>query len=280
MTPDSADTPPPLSIEWSGMTHPGKWRQNNEDSFLAVTYDTREVRFLGKVGQSSMEQGDFVFAVSDGMGGANAGEFASRTAVDKITRLMPRTYRMAAGGLAAGIGDVMVEVFSHVHSELNKLGAIYAECRGMGATLSMACFTPGWMHFAHVGDSRIYYLPRGGAMRQLTDDHSHVGWLRRNGKINEREARTHPRKSMLDQSLGGGHTNVEPQLGSVGVQPGDRFLLCSDGIVDGMWDDRIAEYLALSAMDATTHARRFVEKAVDESGRDNCTALVVEIGGE
>lgn len=264
-----------MSISWSGMTHPGKWRQNNEDAFLAVTYDALEVRFLGKFGESSLDQGDFVFAVSDGMGGANAGEFASRTAVDKITRLMPNTFRMAAGGLSSGIGDVMVEVFSHVDAELNKLGAIYAECRGMGATLSMACFTPGWMHFSHVGDSRIYYLPRGGDLRQLTHNHSHVGWLQRQGKINEREARTHPRKNVLDQCLGTGRASIDPQIGSVGVRAGDRFLLCSDGIVDGMWDDRIAEYLA---QPIAVDARRFIQKAVDESGRDNCTALVIEIG--
>lgn len=259
------------------MTHPGKWRQNNEDSFLAVTYDAREVRFLGKLGQASMEQGDFVFAVSDGMGGANAGEFASRTAVDKITRLMPRTYRMAAGGLAAGIGDVMVEVFSHVHSELNKLGAIYAECRGMGATLASGrtsppdgCTLPMW------GTAEFIISPAvERCASSPTTTATSAGSDGMAKSTNAKPAATPARVCSISHSAAG-----TPAWGQAWLRwgaAGDRFLLCSDGIVDGMWDDRIAEYLALPATD-TPRARRFIDKAVDESGRDNCTALVVEIG--
>ena len=109
----------------------------------------------------------------------------------------------------------------------------------MGATLSLCWFTPGWMYFGHVGDSRIYHLPREGGLAQLTHDHTHVGWLRRQGEINEREARTHPRRNALQQALGAGNQFVEPQIGAVARQPGDRFLICSDGLVDGLWDRRI-----------------------------------------
>src|SRR5687768_12303584 len=157
----------PASLQWSGMTHPGRIRPNNEDAFLALTFDAEGLRYLGKTGEASLDHGDFVFAVSDGMGGANAGEFASRIAVDKITRLLPHAYRMSAEQFTAGIGDVLLEVFDHVHTELEKLGSAYAECSGMGATLSLACFSPGWMHFAHIGDSRIYYLPKGGSLMQI-----------------------------------------------------------------------------------------------------------------
>ena len=145
--------PPPSQIQWSGLTHPGRVRKNNEDAFLALMFDAEGLRFLGKTGEASLDLGDFVFAVSDGMGGANAGEFASRVAVGKIAQLLPRSYRMAAQQFTAGIGDVLLEVFDHVHAELNKLGRVYAECAGMGATLSLACFSPGWMHFAHLGDT-------------------------------------------------------------------------------------------------------------------------------
>lgn len=264
------------SLSWSGMTHVGRFRKNNEDAFLAMSYDAREVRYLGKTGEATFAHGDFVFAVSDGMGGANSGEFASKIAVEKITRLMPRAYKLAAQGLGAGFGDVLNEICHHVHAELTKLGQSYAECKGMGATLSLACFTPGWMHFVHVGDSRIYYMPAAGGMTQVTQDHSYVGFLRRSGKINEREARAHPAKNVLNQALGAGQQSLNPQVGAVSCQPGDRFLLCSDGVVDGLWDARLMEHVTAMSTEQPK-AFKIVERAVAESGKDNCTAIVVEL---
>lgn len=261
------------------MTHRGRVRANNEDAFLALTFNAEGLRFLGKTGESSLDEGDFVFAVSDGMGGANAGEFASRIAVDRITRLLPGTFRMAASQLTAGIGDVLMDVFHHVHAEIGKM-SIYPECAGMGATLSLACFSPGWMHFAHIGDSRIYYLPKGGSLRQVSEDHSYVGWLWRQGQINERQARSHPRRHALNQALGADNLTIDPQFGAVSCQAGDRFLLCTDGVVDGLWDDRLAEYLAAAPSAAIPCAERIVEMAVSESGKDNCTAVVVEMRNE
>src|SRR5688500_8895765 len=83
----------PAELGWSGITDRGRVRENNEDSFLALNFDGHEVRYLGKTGSSSVADADFVFAVSDGMGGAKSGEFASRIAVDRITRLLPRSFR-------------------------------------------------------------------------------------------------------------------------------------------------------------------------------------------
>ena len=104
----------------------------------------------------------------------------------------------------------------------------------MGATLSLGWFVPGWMYFAHIGDSRIYYLPAEGGMTQVTHDDSHVGWLRRKGEINERQQRTHPQKNMLSKALGAKCREADPQVGAVSCQPGDRFLFCSDGLNDGV----------------------------------------------
>ena len=171
----------PSRLQWSGMTHPGRFRANNEDAFLALNFDARDVRYLGKFGDGSLENGDFVFAVSDGMGGAKSGEFASKIAVEKITRLLPKSFGMAAQHLDAGFDDVLRELFEQIHAAISDLGRYYDECRGMGATLSLCWFMPGWMCFGHVGDSRIYYLPKDGESTQITHDHSHVGWLFRNG---------------------------------------------------------------------------------------------------
>lgn len=274
--PETPISTAPSTLHWSGMTHVGRFRKNNEDVFLALTYDACEARYLGKTGHGDFSTGDFVFAVSDGMGGAKSGEFASKITVEKITRLMPRAYKLAAQGLGAGFEEVLNELCHQVHADLLKLGRSYSECAGMGATLSLACFSPGWMHFVHVGDSRIYHLPATGGMTQLTHDHSHVGWLRRNGKLNEREARTHPAKNVLNQALGAGQQTLRPHLGSVSCHAGDRFLICSDGVIDGLWDARLLEHITTPSLDRPK-ATKIVEIAVSESGRDNCTAIVVEL---
>ena len=150
------------ALRWWGLTHPGKVRANNEDAFLAVAFDRAEVRFLGKVGAGSLVAADYVFAVSDGMGGAKSGEFASRIAVDKITQLLPRSFRARAQGRAPDFQDVLPELYSAIHRELGELARCYEECAGMGATLTLAWCAPGWLYFAHIGDSRLYYLPAGG----------------------------------------------------------------------------------------------------------------------
>lgn len=269
----------PRQIRWSGMTHVGRVRKNNEDAFLALTFDAREVRYLGKFGEASLESADFVFAVSDGMGGAKSGEFASKIATEQITRLLPRSFGAAAQGLSSGFADILGDLFTRVHRELTKLGESYDECAGMGATLTLAWFAPGWVYFAHVGDSRLYYLPAEGGLKQVSEDDSYVGWLRRNGKINEREHRTHPGKSALSKALGAGHQFVDPQVGAVGCQPGDRFLLCSDGLIDGLWDRSLEELVRDAGHDPgrRTTAQILVESAVENSGRDNTTAVVVEL---
>src|SRR5579862_5235263 len=145
--PDTA--PPPPDLRWSGLTHPGRSRRNNEDTFLALTFDGHEVHYLGKTGQASLAGADFVFAVSDGMGGEKSGEFASRITIDRITRLLPRNFRLSAAGIAGGFKDILIELFSQIHNDLIEFGAA-EECAGMGATLSLAWFTPQRMYFAHI----------------------------------------------------------------------------------------------------------------------------------
>jgi serine/threonine protein phosphatase PrpC len=275
--PTPPSSPNVFRLAWSGLTDVGKIRTNNEDAFLGIAFDGHEVRYLGKIGESSTASTDFVFAVSDGMGGANSGEFASRIAVDKITRLLPKGFRLSAQGMSSGFPDLIGELFSAVHRDMLGLGQAYEECAGMGATLSLCWFTPDWMYFGHLGDSRVYYLPRNGTLTQVTHDHSQVGWMRRNGQLNEREARFHPRRNALQQALGAGHQFIDPHIGAVGYQPGDRFLICSDGLIDGLWDHRIEDLLRTpgSIQDL---AKTLVSEAVAESGRDNTTALVVEVG--
>lgn len=277
--PPAAPASPPPDVRWAGLTHMGRVRKNNEDVFLALAIDGHEVRYLGKTGHASLAGRDFLFAVSDGMGGAKSGEFASRITVDRVMRLFPRAFRLAAAGIGAGFNDLLEELVTSIHLDLLKLGYSYEECAGMGATVSLCWVRPDWMYFAHLGDSRIYFQPHDGPLTQVTHDHSHVGWLRRKGQINEREARTHPRRNALQQALGAGHQFIDPHIGAVAHRPGDRFLICSDGLTDGLWDRQISEHLRTNApVDGSpSAAQRLVEDSVHHSGRDNTTAVVFEI---
>lgn len=262
-------TPEAMALRWSALSDRGRVRRNNEDAFLGLQFDAEHVHYLGKTGDGSTAQADYVFAVSDGLGGAMAGEFASRIAVEKITRLLPPAYRRGA----AGFEEVLGALFAQTHRALTFLGQSYEECAGMGATLSLCWFTTGRMHFGHVGDSRIYHLAkRDGAFRQLTEDDTHVGWLYRQGKLNEREARSHPRRNLLQKALGAGHQFVDPQVGDVAYEPGDRFLLCTDGVVEGLYDEQLAEFMR----EPGSAAAELVAACVERSGRDNTTAMIVE----
>ena len=277
---------PPISeallhrLQWWGATDRGKIRANNEDSYLGLQLDFKEVHHLGKHGQGSTEITDFAFAVSDGMGGATGGEFASRITVDHLTHLLQRSFKQAALGIETYFADIFTALFDQIHRSLMFIGRSYSECHGMGATLTVCWFTQGWMYFGHIGDSRIYYLPaREGGIKQITHDDTHVGWLQRNGKLNEREARTHPRRNLLQKALGAGNQFVEPQVGAVAYETGDLFLLCSDGLVDGLYNHQMLEILRPSEAPHVGYnfAQRLVQASLEAAGRDNTTALVVRV---
>jgi len=267
------------SLKWSGWTDVGRVRKNNEDSFLGLRFDAHEVHRLGKFGEASTEKHDFTFAVCDGMGGAKSGEFASQIAVDKITTLLPRAFQQSASGMAAGFQDVLTELYTQIHRALVYLGDSYDECHGMQTTMSLCWFTPGWMYFGHVGDTRIYHLPaKGKEIKQLTHDDTHVAWLLRNGQIKEHAARTHPRRNVLQKALGGGNQFVEPQVGAVAYERGDIFLLCSDGLTEGLYEHYAVDLLRVTAKspDAVA-AKTLVEASLRNDGRDNTTAFVVQV---
>ena len=215
------------SVSWTCRTDIGK-RKNNEDVFVALALDAEGVQLLGDEGEATLQEQDAIFAVSDGVGGARSGEFASRTAIEKISRMLPPHFRLLSGDVDTHEHGFVGELFVAIHADLVTLSESYPECSGMGATLSLCWFTPKHVLIAHVGDSRVYRI-RDGKFEQLTHDHTYVGFLRREGKINERQARAHPRRNVLSKSLGSGHQYVDPQVETFDCKPGDVFLVSDCG---------------------------------------------------
>lgn len=267
---------PTLRLTWSGSSETGPLRQNNEDAFLGLSIDSHEVHHLGRNGSAETGSVDLLFAVSDGMGGAKAGEFASQIAVEKITRRFPPLLGRRGEGKAIGYHAAFEALFSEINKALQYLGDSYEECRGMGSTLSICWFSGETMHFAHIGDTRIYHLPAAGGIVQLTEDDTHVGWLLRTGQINEREAKTHPAKNRLQKALGAGNQFVNPQVGECPCAKDDRFLLCSDGVTDALHNHRLREILDDCPKGANP-ATHLVKEAIACSGRDNTTAMIISV---
>ncbi len=264
----------PGEIQWWGLTDTGRYRKSNEDAFLALALDGFQVQYLGKTGSAPLDDHDYIFAVSDGMGGANAGEFASRIAVEKLTYLFPHKREPRT---AEQCRELLCRLFNEVHEEILKFSDAYAECQGMGATLSLCHLRDGRLDYCHVGDSRIYQV-RNGAIQQLTQDHTHVGWLHKQGKLNERQVRNHPGRNALQAVLGGKTQFLQPETGSLQHEPGDHYLLCTDGVVEGLWDRGLLRNIHAPQPDEPRNpAESIVLEAVAEDGRDNATALVLRI---
>jgi protein phosphatase len=265
------------ALRWWGRTDVGRVRKNNEDAFLGVCFDANEVHHLGRIGEAPIANQDFAFAVSDGMGGAKAGEYASSITVEKITKLLPRSFKNSALGIDAGFEDIFEELYEQIHKALVFVGGSYEETHGMEATLTLAWFSPAWMFYAHVGDTRLYYLPNGGSeIKQLSQDDTYIGWLFRNGQLKEWEARTHPRRNVLQKALGGSNQFVNPQVGAVGYEAGDTFLICSDGLTEGLYGDHLVEFIREEQARGGNPAHRLVDESLSRDGKDNVTALVIE----
>jgi serine/threonine protein phosphatase PrpC len=270
----------PTRLHWSARSHRGRFRPNNEDTYLTAKIHKSGLRFLGTEGYDSMDSNEWLFAVSDGMGGEKSGEFASRITVQRATSILPPHH---GGPLTINrtlSQAVLVNMFHQIHSDLMNLAKYDINLRDMGATLTLVWLRGTAAIWAHVGDSRLYLERKGNPIQQLTEDHSHVGWLLRNKKIREIEFRTHPGRSVLSQCLGSNHQFLNPQTGFVNLETGDKLLLCTDGVVDGHFDRGLAEMLTdpPAKWKSQSAADRIVNSAVESNGRDNASAVVIELG--
>ena len=208
-----------------------------------------------------------LYAVADGMGGHLAGEVASRMAIEAVQRM----------ARAHGRADTLAlrEMMRRANDEIARHAQQHPECAGMGTTLSVLWRGGRYMYIAHVGNSRIYRL-RGGALEQITQDHSLVEELVRARIITREEARTHPRRNIITRALGTQGDNA-PDLLAADAQPGDLWLLCTDGLSGMLTDETIeAEMRRNVPLDAM--ADSLLSQALEAGGRDNVTLILCREG--
>jgi PPM family protein phosphatase len=207
-----------------------------------------------------------VFVVADGMGGARAGEVASRAAADAFDREL-------AEGPAE---ETLRETIEAANREIHDLARQDPSRAGMGTTLTAAIVNPeaDEVSIGHVGDSRAYRL-RAGKLERLTRDHSLVEEMRRKGQLTDEQAEDHPQRSIITRALGP-ERRVEVDVQTVPAQPGDVFLLSSDGLTTMIDDERISRVLeGAPSMDAAV--RSLVDEANRAGGRDNITAIAFRL---
>ncbi|HEC08976.1 MAG TPA: Stp1/IreP family PP2C-type Ser/Thr phosphatase, partial [Acidimicrobiales bacterium] len=237
-----------LRLSWGGATHQGRVRTNNQDALYA-------------------EGG--LFVVADGMGGHRGGEVASQVAVQ------------AMSGAGHGSLESLVAATRLANQAVWEMAADRPELKGMGTTLSAMSVigdgNPPLLAMVNVGDSRVYRY-RDGTLEQLTDDHSYVAELVRRGQIDPAEAAVHPYRNMLTRAIGVGES-VEVDRWVIEPAAGDRYLLCSDGLVNEVEDSEIAATVG-SSDDPSEIAGRLIEQANSHGGRDNITVVVIQIDAE
>ncbi|MCG8592669.1 MAG: Stp1/IreP family PP2C-type Ser/Thr phosphatase [Proteobacteria bacterium] len=212
--------------------------------------------------------GSRLFVVADGMGGHRGGATASRVALEALRDSFQTSDKPTP--------EVLAEAFDSANRQVYQVSADNVELRGMGTTLVTLLLDRGddaWV--GHVGDSRAYRL-RAGAIEPLTADHSVVAEMMRRGLLTAEEAAVHPRRNEILRSIGV-DSRVEPEMTRVEVQPGDRFLLCSDGLTSLVSDSEIAAVLEREPPSQAVNT--LVELANTRGGYDNVTVSIVAIPG-
>src|SRR6266849_2921534 len=249
-----------MDVNAFGLTHVGKQRQHNEDSFLVAA----EAK---------------LYLVADGMGGHAAGEIASRIAVDSISEFILHTkeddgtwphaydeaYKRTTNRLMAAVRLANTRVLEAMRKD--------ARLRGMGTTVVAGLADDATMSIAHVGDSRAYLI-RDNQLSRITNDHSWVFEQVQAGMLTEAEAEKHPLRNVITRALGGA-LQVAPDASEIEARPGDVYLLCSDGLTGMVPEEEILKVVTESDGDLKRACQALIEAANEHGGLDNVTAVLV-----
>lgn len=247
-------------MEYFGLTDKGRVRPTNQDIYQIEAREDNQTALL---------------VVCDGMGGANAGNVASRFAADSFLA-------DAAGALDSAPDEIMrhktmLHALEKANDTVFGLAGRQPEFRGMGTTLVGAFVQGREASILNVGDSRAYLFD-GETLRQVSEDHSYVEEMRRLGRISAEDARTHPQKNLITRAVGVDAT-VDGDLFEVELRDTDILLLCSDGLTGMVEDEKIAEVLA-KAGTLEDKGRELLTLALEGGGRDNITVALFTRGAK
>lgn len=289
----------PLKLTAAHKTDVGKQREQNEDKPYAL---------ISEDGKSGL------FIVADGMGGYQAGEVASRLAVEKISdalktffmplseqptvRLTPlseqetvklqptqpgeqtaaassqKTRKLPETPIAKNVEDALKAAIRQANKAILSYGEEQTSARGLGCTVTAAFVQDDTAYVANIGDSRTY-LFRNGELAPLTRDHSLVARLVEAKQIEPEDVYTHPQRNLIYRSLGAGHKTVDPDVFHVHLQPGDSLLLCSDGLWEMVHDSELVRVLR-EQQDPQKACDILIDLANANGGEDNITAVIVQ----
>jgi protein phosphatase len=278
-----------MLVELHAQTDVGRVRQGNEDNFLVLDLTT-ERSWTGAEGErppdglARFECGPrgAVLAVSDGMGGALAGDVASRMAVETVREMLVEgdTTRPAAAqpGKEAPLIEAVRNATTYANYAIHRRSLEDARCSGMGATLTAAAVTGGRLELVQVGDSRAYVI-RGGEIRLATKDQSLVQQLVDVGQITEEDAETHMFRNVILQALGA-QSDLAPVVSSVPLRRGDLVLLCSDGLSGKLRAEEIREIVEGAGGDLADACDALVREANARGGEDNITVVLARFDGD
>jgi protein phosphatase len=233
-------------------------RSENQDF---GTYTTRDE-------ETNSNPGGRLLIVADGMGGHRGGATASRLAAETVKS-------QYLGSQSADIPTVLRNALTHANAKIFSEAQSNPDLRGMGTTTSVLAAKDGEGWLAHVGDSRIYLL-RDGSIEQLTDDHSLVATMVREGLLTSAEAETHPRRNVLQRSMGVAEEVEIDVRGPFELREGDTFVLCSDGLHGVVKEDEIKEVVAMK-MPIEGTADELLRRALSRGAPDNVTVLVARV---
>jgi serine/threonine protein phosphatase PrpC len=245
-----------LNLKFGHLSVTGNFRDNNEDA-------------------CAVDDGGRFFIVADGMGGQAAGEKASELATEIVPKRLQTLINFEAdtgAKVAKSIDDAVTEA----NSEILALSEIDPAYHNMGTTIAFIVASAGKFFVGGIGDSRVYQL-RGGTLQQLTTDHSLTRALVDAGTISEEDAATHRYRNVLYRYLGSKEGGTGTESKEIEPQAGDRYLVCSDGVTDGIGNDEIQKLLA-AIDDAQQAAEDSVPAALDGGSKDNVTCVVVHVG--